>query len=303
MKPGVHKALIGQAGEWFTIANLLKRGIHVQGSAKNWPGFDLLATSPSGRRSRMIEVKSTSSTSTTYASNLANKTADFVVMVSQLRATSARDASLLGTLGAQSSPRAFIVPMRSVRGLTLGSAFRIHKAKESLYLDRWDRIKLAAERDPGVRESMRRQAEHHFVACHLARCGFHTTLGSPAYVDSPLMMGLDKSVARWKDVSYLSWIERGRFNRGHPVLIPVDVRPLTEAVTLLSSEHAGDPDAIVPVHHGGLIAMIDVRSARPLETLVVFDREFLRRRRRTKEKWSLAELGDRYRAEMLPWAA
>lgn len=303
MKPGVNKILIGQAGEWFAVANLLKGGIHVHRSAKNWPGYDLLATSPSGQRSRMIEVKSTSSTSSTYGANLATKSADFVVMVSRLRANTAPKASLLGSVGAESSPNAFVVPRRAVRHLMHGSAFRIQKAQEHRYADKWGLLKLAPERSVEVREIMRRKAEQHFVACHFARCGFHATLGSPAHVASPVMIGLDRSIASWDEVSYLSWIERRRFSRGHPVLIPVDVRPLCATVTLLSCEEPEIPGAIVPTDHYGLVALIDVHNPRPLDNLVIFDREFLRRRRRSKKTWNVEELAERYRAERLPWAA
>lgn len=304
MKPGIHNSLLGQAGEWFVVANLRRRGIHAHGTAKNWPGYDILATSPSGSCAKSIEVKSTSSTASTYAKSLPNKSADYFVLVSQLRAEDAPTAARMG-LGAKANPRAFVVSGRSTSRLLRGSALRILRDQEGRYEDAWNAIRIPKERNPDRRRRMTREAGVLFVACHMARSGFATILGSSLGGTGDMMIGIDKSLGDWRKMLYLPWRERRAYSRGRPVLVPVDVMPYRERIRLLSLADFEEASSgtITPSLYTGLVAFVDPTADRPMETLVVLDREFLGRMRRRRAEWSLDELRANYRATERRWAA
>lgn len=303
MQPGINKILISQAGEWFVLANLLKQGIHAQGSPKNWPGYDILATSPSGSRARRIEVKSTSSSPTTYAASLPRKTADYFVLVASLRARTASAAASLEHLGAVSTPRAFVIPGRSLTKVMRGGSLRILKSQETRYENRWGLINVPRERNATQKKAMLREAARLFVACHFARCGFTTVLGSRISEPNQLLVGVDRSLGDWRATSYLSWKDRHSFWKGRPVLLPIDVLPYRDVLRLTSCEQMSRRGDIDPTLCDGLLAFLDVHAACPLQSLVVFDRQYLRRMRKRRRTWNLGDLREEYAALSLPWAA
>jgi len=118
------------------------------------------------------------------------------------------------------------------------------------------------------------------------------------------MVGVDRSLGDWRDMWYLAWKERHAFWKGRPVLAGVDIKPFRESIRLISSESRRQPHgALDPTHCNGFIVFVDVHDLHPMESIVVLDRQFLRKMRRKKALWQLSELRSEYAATSLPWAA
>ena len=301
----LRRHLVGQAGEWFVTAELLRRGWRVHERHARWPGHDLLVRSRGGTRECRIEVKAVASHPSTYAHSLRNKDCDVLVLVSNVRAKSAAEASSLGRFGSAAMPRFFVIPFVDVRRLVRGSRLTLDRAAQRRYEDRWEFLEMAPERDADTRAQMRDLAAPYFVAAHLSRSGYACVLTTELGGGVPsVQFYLDSASPSGPDEFYLSWAARRARSRGESVLVSADVRPWSKTVQLLSLDSSrahGRGQAFAPATHDGLLAFVDMR--RPYKRFAVLTREYLRRSRRSCRTWPLEELLRRSALARSAWAA
>ena len=138
-------SLESAGAEFLVLGNLLVEGIQAFKAYVNFPGYDIIATNPEGKRSCRIQVKSRWATDFDGGFPIRNFDCDFVILVALNRGYRYRRARSAASAGT-SSPKLWVLPIDVVRAAqsptsSWGKAFLRHMSNSDQYVDNWQLIK------------------------------------------------------------------------------------------------------------------------------------------------------------------
>jgi hypothetical protein len=146
-------SLESSGAEFLVLGNLLVEGIHAFKAYNNFPGYDLIATSPEHNSSVRVQVKSRWATDFDGGFPIRNFTTDFVVFVALNRGYRYRKKKQITPEDfGYRAPQFFVFPVDIISSAQSpnsqwGKVFLRHIVNLEQYENNWNLIKTALEKN------------------------------------------------------------------------------------------------------------------------------------------------------------